>query len=98
MPDVITLESALRCAVITATEQRHEVPEAPDGWGEQAQAAIDTGDEVAMSICADTILLAHSQYRAEFDVKGWLFDLRNVCFEASRIRRAMRPVSLCTPN
>ena len=91
MPAAITLESALRCAVITATEQRREVPEVPDGWVEQAQAALDASDEAAMSVCADTILLAHSQYRAEFDVKGWLFDLRNVCFEANRIRRAARP-------
>jgi len=99
MPTVTTLESALRCAVITAIERHSQVPAAPLGWVEQAQAALDAGDTAAMSICADTILLAHSQYRAEFDVKGWLFDLRNVCLEVSRISRATRPGSpLYSPN
>ncbi|WP_420213379.1 hypothetical protein ACN8ZM_39870 (plasmid) [Burkholderia aenigmatica] len=77
MVQIVSVEDALRCAVQTAQEQPREVPEVPEGWLRQAKDALDAGDAGRISIAADTILLAHSQYRAEFDVKGWLYDLRN---------------------
>lgn len=85
-PVAPTLEEALRGAVNTAIHQRSEVPCAPANWIEQAQAALDAEDEGAISVCADTILLAHAQCRADFDVKGWLFDLRNAHDAAQRGR------------
>lgn len=77
MAEIITVEDALRCAVRTAQEQPGQVPEAPPGWIELAQAALDDEDGSKISIAADTILLAHAQFRAEFDIRGWLYDLRN---------------------
>jgi hypothetical protein len=53
------------------------MPETPAGLAEKAQDAIDADDDVATMECAKEITRAHSQYRAEFDVKGWLFDFRN---------------------
>lgn len=76
-PVIPSIEDALRCAVDTATHQRHEVPNAPGGWILRANAALHDEDEAAMKLAADDILAAHGQYRADFDVKGWLFDLRN---------------------
>jgi len=76
MAQIPTMEEALTCAVETAKEQPGQVPEAPAGWIEQAQAALDSEDEAQVAACAETIVRAHSQYKADFDVKGWLFDLR----------------------
>lgn len=78
----VSVEDALRCAVLTAQEQPGQVPEAPAGWLQQAQEALDAEDEGRISIAADTILLAHCQYRADFDIKGWLFDLRRAVRDA----------------
>lgn len=77
MAEILSVEDALRSAVRTAQEQPGQAPAAPQGWVEQAQAALDEEDEGRISVAADTILLAHSQYRADFDIKGWLYDLRN---------------------
>lgn len=77
MPRIPNVEDALCCAVTTAIEEPREVPAAPTGWLEQALTALKTGDAEQISVCVDTVLLAHSQYRAAFDVRGWLFDLRN---------------------
>ena len=82
MERIISVAAALRCAVQTAQEQPREVPEAPAGWVAKAQAAVDTNNEEQVQACAREILSAHSQYRAEFDVKGWLFDLRNAVRQA----------------
>lgn len=73
-----TLDEALRCAVDTAKEQPAEVPERAPDWIERAQTALDAEDAEAILACANEIRKAHSQYRAEFDVKGWLYDLRLV--------------------
>ncbi len=73
-----TLDEALRCAVNTAKEQPGEVPERTPDWIERAQAALEAEDEDAILACANEIRNAHSQYRADFDVKGWLYDLRLV--------------------
>lgn len=72
------ISSALRCTLLTLAEQPREVPQAPTGWSVRTQAAIDKNDESAVMDCAIEIVQAHSQYRAEFDSKGWLFDLRQV--------------------
>ena len=77
MAEIVSVEDALRSAVRTAQEQPGQVPVAPQGWVEQAQAALDVEDEGRISVAVGTILLAHSQYRADFDIKGWLYDLRN---------------------
>lgn len=74
------LRTVLQCAVDTATDQRREVPEIPLGWLTKAQLALDSFDEPAMLDCATTIAKAHGQYRAEFDVKGWLYDLRQTLY------------------
>ena len=77
MAKVPSLEDALRSAVSTAQEQPGQVPAAPLGWVKEAQAALEAEDAASISIAVDTILLAHAQYRADFDIKGWLYDLRN---------------------
>ena len=79
MPKNITvLHSALACALLTLEDQPIELPEVPEGWAARAQKALDSYDNDAIIFCAREILSAHSQYRADFDIKGWLFDLRNV--------------------
>ena len=82
MDRIVSVTAALRCAVQTAQEQPREVPAAPEGWLAKAQQALDAGDEFQIQACAGEILRAHSQYRAEFDVKGWLFDLRSAVYKA----------------
>jgi hypothetical protein len=82
MERIISVADALRCAVQTAQEQPREVPAAPAGWRAKAQAALDNKNHEQVQACASEILSAHSQYRAEFDVKGWLFDLRNAVRKA----------------
>lgn len=82
-----TIEQALRCAVNTAREQPAEVPYRSMAWIARAEAALDAADEAAIQACADDITLAHSQYRADFDEKGWLFDLRNLRFDALMAER-----------
>lgn len=86
MAEQLTLEDALRCAVLTASEERAEVPEAPAGWAARAQAALDTEDAAEILDCATQIAMVHSQYSADWDHKGWLFDLRAVLY---RPRRAL---------
>jgi len=77
MPNIVSVADALRCAVLTAQEQPGQVPEAPPGWMQQAQDALEAEDDGRINIAANTIMRAHGQYRAEFDIKGWLYDLRN---------------------
>ena len=77
MSTVPTIEEALRCAVATAKEQPSEVPARSSGWIEQADATLESGDAVSILNCANAIRRAHVQYRADFDLKGWLYDLRN---------------------
>jgi hypothetical protein len=77
------LKSALRSAINTATEQPIEVPECPSDWIARAQTALDATDDDAMLACAKEIQKAHSEYRAEFDVKGWLYGLRECLWELS---------------
>lgn len=77
---VSNLATALRSAINTAIEQPSEVPELPPGWLAEANAAIDTYSHSAMCYAAQTILSAHSQYKADFDTKGWLHELRQVFF------------------
>ena len=76
MDKFITVEDALRSAVLTAQEQPGQVPEAPVGWLERATAALDAEDEDRISVEAHAIVRAHALYRAEPDIKGWLYDLR----------------------
>jgi hypothetical protein len=76
MAQFITIEDALRCAVLTAQEQPGQVSDAPAGWLERAQAALDAEDEDRIRVEAHAIMHAHALYRAEPDVKGWLYDLR----------------------
>lgn len=77
MAHTISVVDALRCAVLTAQEQPGQVPEAPSGWLQQAQDALDAQDVGRINTAVDAVLRAHNQYRADFDIKGWLFDLRN---------------------
>ncbi|KVD92933.1 hypothetical protein WS63_07820 [Burkholderia stagnalis] len=77
MERVVSIEDALRGAVHTAEEQPRELPAVPHGWLLQAKAALAAEDQAGIRIAADTILMAHSQYRAESDIKGWLYELRN---------------------
>ena len=82
MARAISVEDALRCAVLTAQEQPGQVPAVPAGWIEQAKEALDEESEGKISICTDSILLAHAQYRADVDINGWLHDLRTAMREA----------------
>lgn len=82
MDRIVSVAAALQCAVQTLNEQPREVPVAPAGWAVKAQAALARGDNDQIQVCAGEILSAHAQYRAEFDVKGWLFDLRNAVWKA----------------
>lgn len=76
MAKFITIEDALRTAVLTAQEQPCQVPEAPVGWLDRASAALVTADAERINAEAHEIVRAHSLYRAEPDVKGWLYELR----------------------
>jgi len=82
MAKFITIEEALRCAVLTAQEQPGQVPDAPAGWLERAQAALDAEDEDRIVVEAHAIVRAHALYRAETDVKAWLYDLRTAVRDA----------------
>lgn len=82
MERIILVADALRCAVQTAQEQPREVLVVPAGWLAKARAAVDNKNDEQVHACASEILSAHAQYRAEFDVKGWLFDLRNAVRKA----------------
>lgn len=82
MDRIVSVTAALQCALTTLNEQPREVPAAPAGWAVKAQAALDGADSDQILVCAGEILSAHAQYRAEFDVKGWLFDLRNAVRQA----------------
>lgn len=78
------LEAALRDALRTLAQQPREVPEVPGGWPARAQQALDAEDAQAIAACAVELVHAHSQYRATFDVKGWLFELRNLMIWADK--------------
>lgn len=78
------LEAALRDALRTLEQQPREVPEVPDGWPTRALHALAAEDAQAIAACAMEIVVAHSQYRATFDVKGWLFDLRRLTIWADK--------------
>ena len=82
MAKFITIEDALRSAVLTAQGQPRHVPEAPAGWLERATAALDAEDESQISVEAHAITRAHALYRAGPDVMGWLYDLRMAVREA----------------
>lgn len=73
-----SLPAALRDTIQTAIDQPGEVPEMPPTWLTSAKVALQNEDFTAMRRCMESILKAHSQYRAEFDIKGWLFDLRRI--------------------
>ncbi|WP_150609494.1 MULTISPECIES: hypothetical protein [Pandoraea] len=77
MTQTVSMEDALRCAVLTAKEQPREVPNAWAGWIEEAEDALDSHDASRIGDAVKSVLMAHTQYRADFDVKGWLYDLRN---------------------
>lgn len=72
--------TVLQCAMDTLMVQPREVPQAPAGWLEKAQLALESDDEPAMLECALDIARAHAQYPAEFDDKGWLYDLRQALY------------------
>lgn len=93
MNRIVSVAAALQCAVQTLAEQPREVPAAPAGWAEKAQAALDARNDEQVGQCAREILTAHSQYRAEFDIKGWLFDLRNAVHSAPAHRAATAAIS-----
>lgn len=78
------LEAALRDAVRTLAQQPREVPEAPEGWQARTLQALEADDGEIIAACAMEIVHAHSQYRATFDVKGWLFELRNLTIWADK--------------
>lgn len=93
MERIVSVTQALRCAVQTAQEQPREVPAAPEGWFADAQDALAKNDDTRIRASADAILRAHSQHRAEFDIKGWLFDLRNAVHSAPAHAAATRAMS-----
>lgn len=76
MDRFVTLEDALRCTVLTAKEQPSQVPEAPAGWLERAEAALAFEDDAQISAEARAIVRAHALYRAEPEMKAWLYELR----------------------
>lgn len=78
MSKALSLTSALQCALDTAADQPREVPEMPAGWVGRATTALANDDAAQMEVLAKEIASAHSQYPAEFDRKGWLYDLREV--------------------
>lgn len=79
-----SLSTVLECAMDTLMIQPREVPQAPAGWLEKAQMALESDDEPAMLECALAITRAHGQYPAEFDDKGWLYDLRQTLYPPLR--------------
>lgn len=91
MDRIVSVAAALQCAVQTFTEHPRQVPSAPIGWAAKAQAALDSGDNAKIEKYADEILSAHSPCRADVDVKGWLFDLRNA------VRKASSPAAAGAP-
>lgn len=76
MSKALTLNSALQSALDTATDQPREVPELPAGWADRVATALANDDVAQVEALAKEIATAHSQYPAEFDRKGWLYDLR----------------------
>jgi hypothetical protein len=93
MNRIVSVAAALSCAVDTGRDQPRDVPAAPASWVAEAQAALESKDPVRVRACADAILSAHSQYRADFDVKGWLFDLRNAVRSAPAHDAAARAIA-----
>lgn len=93
MGAILTLESALRDAVNTAQEQPAQVPQRKADWISRAQAALDAGDMKEIRACADEIRLAHSQYHADFDEKGWLYELRKIRFDEVCAERQNQPAN-----
>ncbi len=69
--------SALRTAWKTAKEQPNEVPFLPEGWIDQAEEAMASGDVGQLSVCADTLIMANAGCRANNEVRPWLHDLRS---------------------
>lgn len=88
MTRVISLRDALRCAVLTAQDQPREVPNAPPGWLADATRVLADEDAEGIRVQALAVSRAHNQYRAEFDIKGWLYDLRNAQFEDKKANPA----------
>lgn len=78
MTNLPKLRAALQCAIDTAKDQPREVPELPAGWLARAEAAVANSDDALVESLAREIASAHSQFPAEFDRKGWLYDLREV--------------------
>lgn len=70
------LESAVRGAVETYLAQPSALPETPDGWVGKARAALDSGNEIELTIVGLELRSAHSQYRADCDCRASLFDIR----------------------
>jgi hypothetical protein len=77
----VNFGDALQCAVNTLESQPREVPEAPKDWLARAKAALASKNKDEIVLLANEIAKSHSQYNAEFDVKGWLYDLRECLWE-----------------
>jgi hypothetical protein len=90
MEKAISLVEAVRCALLTLEEQPAQVPQIPKGWAAKARAALNSKVTEEIKICALEIAKAHSQYRAEFDIKGWLFELR-IAIEQSNLEEQKQP-------
>ena len=72
------LETVIRCTIKTVQLCPNDLPQAPDGWLEMAEAALKSGDEAALMMAGLEMRVAHSQYRAEFDSRVALYELRKV--------------------
>ena len=99
MSRVVSLRDALHCAVTTAHDQPREVPEMPAGWLDEAQRVVAVDDAEGIRTQCLVVARAHSQYRAEFDVKGWLYDLRIALWEDKKsVPGHPRPRTLARAN
>lgn len=87
MTETVDILVAFEHAIRTAREQPGQVPEVSQEWLEQAESALRDKDYLRVYGLAGELIRAHAQYRADFDVRAWLFDLRNAQ-HALRLRAA----------